>query len=199
MALPSLRRADDYQRPVEWILWSKRIKAAMIISPFEAENLLDIVRDSEFVHLILYAAAVTRKKLKFDTLSFYAMPPLPSDWAAPRQIVRDLGLFAGRLYFNFDEYAPLCAYLRVPAWPSPPHNQEVESASTAMDLDYPESEDPEPSPRMPTPFSINAVALMLSWTSIRRKGVDFTQTPMGYICQSKKLKANHVFFAAVDE
>ncbi len=197
VALPNARRADEYQRPVNWILWSEKMHAALIISPFEAENLLDIVRDSKFVHLISYAAATTRKMLYFDALDFCAVPSLPTDWAAPREIVRDLGLFAGRLYFRFEEYASLCAYLDVPAWPS--HEQEAESVSTAMDIDNPESDDPEPASRMPTPFSMNAVALMLAWISIRRKGVDFSQTPMGYICQSKKLTANHVFFTAVDE
>jgi hypothetical protein len=42
------------------------------------------------------------------------------------------------------------------------------------------------------------LTFMQEWLSLRRKGQDFAQTPMGYICQGKVLKADHPFFSKVE-
>ena len=102
---------DLYQRPVNWVLWSKTKHVALIISPYEAENLFDDICASEHVHLIMYAPPVTRKMLCFDTMDFYTVPALPHGWSAPKWLVRALGLFAGRLYFTFAEYDGMAEYL----------------------------------------------------------------------------------------
>ncbi|KAI9850052.1 MAG: hypothetical protein M1830_007074, partial [Pleopsidium flavum] len=64
---------DEYLRPVQWLLWSTVSQAAMVISPHEAEDLLEEIRDCKApcTHLISYVAPVTRGMLHFDTLKFY--------------------------------------------------------------------------------------------------------------------------------
>ncbi len=84
----------------------------------------------------------------------------------------------------------------MPTWLS--HGQELESASSATDIDNRELDDLEPTSQTPTSFT-NAVALTLSWTRNREESVDFAQTPTWHTCQSRELTANHVFFTAVDQ
>lgn len=108
---------DDYIRPSHWILWSSISHQALMVSPEEADELLPIVRDSQLfqasgkVYLIAYAAPVTRRMLHFNQLDYYATPSLPTDFQAPVWLRVELGLFAGRLYIEWDEYYELLGYL----------------------------------------------------------------------------------------
>lgn len=192
---------DRYQRPVNWVLWSMKSNTALVISPYEAEHLLEQVRASQHVHLLTYAAPVTRKMLHFDNLNFYSIPELPENWVAPPWLVRTLGLFAGRLYFKHEEYAQLCAWLRQPLPIT--NSKSIKVSDRNM-----ENEDPS-SPKTLAkvlaatttiqPFSENPLPFVQGWLGIRRAGQDITQTLMGYVCRSRNLTGNHVFFAPVQE
>ena len=76
---------DEYSRPVHWILWSPTIDTALILSDFEADAIIPLIRDKKVpsTHLITYAAPVTRAMLVFDTLTLYTVPRLPTNWRAP--------------------------------------------------------------------------------------------------------------------
>lgn len=63
------------------------------------------------VHLITYAAPITKNMLHFNGLSYYILPRLPDGYIAPDWLSIELGIFAGRLYINFPEYTPLTNYL----------------------------------------------------------------------------------------
>ncbi|CAO2653039.1 Nn.00g024500.m01.CDS01 [Neocucurbitaria sp. VM-36] len=106
---------DNFLRPSHWILWSSYGQCAVIVSPEEADALLSILQhdrtEGTYAHLIVYAAPVTRRMLHFNDLTYYATPPLPSNFEAPLWLKVELGLFAGRLYFGFDEYSELMSYL----------------------------------------------------------------------------------------
>jgi hypothetical protein len=105
---------DNFLRPCQWILWSRSSELALIISPEEANLLIPILRSSSAgTHLIVYAAPVTRRMLHFNNLNYYAIPPLPRDFNAPVWLKIELGIFAGRLYFNWDEYEAIRKYLGV--------------------------------------------------------------------------------------
>ena len=75
---------------------------ALVLSDFEADMILALIRENKRIrtYLITYAAPVTKQMLVFDTLKFYTVPALPKSWQVPAWLVRDLGIFAGRLYFN---------------------------------------------------------------------------------------------------
>jgi len=170
---------DLYQRPVNWVLWSKTTNVALIISPYEAEKLFDDICASEHVHLIMYAPPVTRKMLCFDTMDFYTVPALPHGWSAPKWLVRALGLFAGRLYFTFAEYDAMAEYL----------NFQYQSGTQETGA--------RPVARV-QPFCQRPIPFVTGWTQIRRNDQDFTQTPMGFLCRSRPLTSDHVFFAPVE-
>jgi hypothetical protein len=63
------------------------------------------------VHLISYAAPVTKNMLRFNGLSYYVLPRLPDYCTAPDWLSIELGIFAGRLYVNYGECSSLTDYL----------------------------------------------------------------------------------------
>ena len=194
--LPMDSRDDAYARPVNWILWSMVEEMAVIISPHEAELLLPHLRHVKApkTHLIVYAAPVTRKMLQFDDFNYLSVPDLPSDWTAPRWLRRDVGIFAGKLYFRFDDYHDLCQFLGVrPKIAGSSHglpNASLDGAS--MDgarVDGPgDAEERGKLGDRPLEF-------LQQWIGVRRKGQDFAHTPMGFVVQSKELNPSHPFFA----
>jgi hypothetical protein len=217
---------------VNWILWSPDIDMAMIIVPEEAEHILSIVNGKSPTHLLTYAAPVTRRMLHFNDLKYYAIPPLPADWEAPMWLKIELGIFAGRLYFEYDEYATLCSFLGIveddqsitetignAAKTAAQDEREVvvEDITVAENVDStvkaPTTDEKKEDEvienvwvvkaktaevKKPKTFTAKPLTFMQEWLSLRRKGQDFAQTPMGYICQGKVLKADHPFFSKVE-
>lgn len=112
-------QSDAYQRPVQWILTtrSSRDKVRMvIISPFEAQGLMNEIKKSSAVILHLYAPRSNLAFQPLDELKLYTVPALPSNWRVPVDLVLQMNLFAGQLYFrSYDEYKSACEFLGL-AW-----------------------------------------------------------------------------------
>lgn len=110
---------DNFIRPCQWILWSTASNKALVVSPEEADALLPYLRQrrqpagASRTHLIVYSAPVTRRMLHFNDLSYHATPPLLPDTKVPLWLKVELGIFAGRLYFEWHEYKELLSYLGV--------------------------------------------------------------------------------------
>ena len=107
---------DAYQRSVQWILTSitgdGTVRHMVIISPFEAQELIPAIKKSSLVFLHLYAARPTLAFHPLDDLALYATPSLPSYWNLPRHLPLQLNLFSGQLYFcSFEEYKNACDFL----------------------------------------------------------------------------------------
>lgn len=184
---------DEYSRPVHWILWSMIADTALIISDFEADAVLPLIRNRKppFVYLIAYAAPVTRAMLVFDTLRLYTVPELPVSWRAPTWLVRDLGIFAGRLYFDFDEQSrAVYQALGLPPPASTIENGPIEL--TALDL-WNELPFGDLQPEVEEgPFSKNPLLFMQEWLAIRRKGQDFSQSMIGELIRGRRLERGDV-------
>lgn len=103
--------------------------------------------------------------LHFSVLTYYTLPALPDGHAIPQWLTIELGIFAGRLYMGFEEYAPLVEYIE---------NVEIGKRSDAL--------------------ATKAIGFLLEWLSLRRKGQDIMHTPIGYICQGRPLDSGHAFF-----
>ena len=89
-------------------------ETALIVIPEEAELLIPMIRAQETpkVHIMTYSAPVTRNMLHFNGLLYYVIPSLPIHYAVPDWLSIELGIFAGRLYMNFAEWAAVKRYLR---------------------------------------------------------------------------------------
>lgn len=159
------------------------------------------------VYLMTYASPVTKKMMAFNNLAFFNMPQLPEGWTAPQWLKTELGLLAGRLYFEWHEHETLCKFLGV---------EDENSDSVLLDGDEDEddvaSEDDDeakianeeeagktaaPSKRQTVAnnsFSTRPLTFLQEWLAIRRHGQDFVHTPMGFLTQGKPLQASHPFF-----
>jgi hypothetical protein len=105
----------EYLRPVNWILSSGSGKDSnvIVISPYEANALLPIIRKSKKVRLHVYAPRVMLSMRSFSDLTFYTIPDSPAEpWSAPAHVRMELNLFAGQLYFDSrEEYERVCGML----------------------------------------------------------------------------------------
>jgi hypothetical protein len=94
---------DDYQRNVQWILTrvpeeSNVVDRAMIISPYEAQELfLPICRSNE-VMLYNYQPRWNRAYPALDRLDFLTVPESAVPPVLPRTLIAQLNVFAGQLY-----------------------------------------------------------------------------------------------------
>jgi hypothetical protein len=159
-------------------LWNPSSETALIIISEEAELLIPIIRAAgePMVHLITYAAPVTKNMLHFNGLQYYVLPRLPVNHTAPDWFSTELGIFAGRLYINFSECAPLIKYLQLG--------------------DKTDPEAPQSNSKNVGVFTKNPVNFLLEWLTLCRKGQDIMHTPMGYLCQGRPLHKSHPFFVA---
>ncbi|TGO18614.1 hypothetical protein BPAE_0372g00020 [Botrytis paeoniae] len=176
--LGSHRTNDSFLRPVEWILWSPSNETALIVISEEVELLIPVIRTAKkpMVHLIAYAAPITKSMQHFNGLSYYVLPSLPNGCKTPEWLSIEVGIFAGRLYINFTEYAPLSDYLQLA--------HETTSCSLlncAGDASI---------------FTKNPIDFLSEWLTLRRKGQEIMHTPMGYICQARSLHESLPFFAS---
>jgi hypothetical protein len=166
---------------VEWILWSSSTETALIIIPEEAELLIPVIRRAgrqAKVYLIAYAAPVTKSMVHFNGLSYYTLPHLPTGYSVPEWLSIELGIFAGRLYIDFAECAPLEKYLQL-------------SGGAMVAKDLPSNGELQAGGSI---FTKNPVSFLLEWLTLRRKSQDIMHTPMGYICQGRPLHEGHPFF-----
>ena len=128
------------------------------------------------VHLIVYAAPVTKFMMHFNGLSYYVLPRLPFGYTMPNWLSLELGIFAGRLYFYFSEVDTLREYLQLTDNTGTGARQSITKRVGG--------------------FTKNPIDFLWEWLTLCRKGQDITHTPMGYICQRRPLHKSHPFFIA---
>jgi hypothetical protein len=166
----------------------------LIIIPEEAELLLPMIAGNDVVttHLISYAAPVARKMLHFGSLNFHAVPPLPLNWEAPMWLKLELGIYAGRLYFDFSEYHTILDMLGIQH-----SGGRIEVPEDEKD-DNADSTEEVPASAVRKMFAKRPLTFLQEWLTLRRKGQNFDQTPMGFVCQGKILIEDHHFFSKTD-
>ncbi|KAF9634247.1 hypothetical protein BFW01_g5142 [Lasiodiplodia theobromae] len=176
-----LQRPDDnFLRPVTWVLWSPRTQTALMVTPEEAEDIISSKGSNKhaMTHLVAYAAPITRRMSHFNRLDYYAVPSTPVNYKMPQWLITHLGMFAGRLYFGFEEYEAITTFIQ--------GNQQSDGRPGDQDLALPS-------------IASNLIVFLQEWITVRRKGQEFTHTPMGYVCDGKLLSAQHPFFSTTND
>ena len=169
---------DQYLRPVQWILSSQRTPILVLLSPFEAGQLLPDVWASEYVHLHLYAPRTSQRMKPSDDLRLYSIPPLPSDWTPPWELVDQLNVFAGQLYLrDYTSYLRLCRFLGVPT------KESSDNATVRRNL----FNIPGGFEEMEITFSGSPLPAVMALLAIRTRGRPFAHTHMGRILQGQVL------------
>jgi len=170
----------DYLRPINWILsgGSGKDSVVVVISPYEANKLLPIIRRSQKVQLHIYASRVTSSMRSFSDLTFYSIPDIPGEtWSAPAHVRVELNLFAGQLYFDSkEEYESVCVLLALArAHPGATYSQ--------VDGFVP----PEYRTGRHSPFAQSRVHILKTLMGLRRKGMGYYRTHMGQILNASSL------------
>ncbi|KAJ5735009.1 uncharacterized protein N7483_000134 [Penicillium malachiteum] len=112
---------DCFQRPVRWVLTfrmfheeeCRRDGRLIIISPYEANELIDEIRDSMHVTLEVYGPRQNRAFAPLDDLRLYTVPQR-AKVRIPESLRIQLDLFSGHLYLtSYEEYRQVCKFLGV--------------------------------------------------------------------------------------
>jgi len=108
---------DDYANIVNWILTSSAHasqKVWLVLSAFEANFLLDLIRRSKFVHLHTYAPRIRSKSpITADSMLFFNVSGLSTKPSIDTSLRREVALFAGGLYMHsYSEYTELLGHLK---------------------------------------------------------------------------------------
>ncbi|CAL1705838.1 unnamed protein product [Somion occarium] len=101
---PQDPRINDYMRPVNWIISAGNDGMSspvfVVMSPFEVNHLLPMIRQSKAVRLHIYSPRVTKAMRSFSNLTFYTIPSMPVVEPPSVQIQAQLGIWAGQLYVD---------------------------------------------------------------------------------------------------
>ncbi|KAI5921758.1 hypothetical protein F4810DRAFT_712186 [Camillea tinctor] len=169
---------DDFIRPVEWILWRPSTQTALVVIPEEAEAIIPEIRslrDKAAIHLIAYASPVTKAMLPFNKFSYYSLPQLPAGYVFPEWFRVELGILAGRLYVDYEEWDAVSKFLRQPV----PAANGSAPVSTRTGIS--------------SRFADDATGFVMEWLALRRRTQNLLQTPMGYICTGRSPEVGHSF------
>ena len=170
----------EYLRPVNWVLSSGSGKnsTVVVISPYEANELLPIIRKSNTVRLHIYAPRVRSSMRSFSDLTFYSIPDsLENSWSAPAHVRTELNLFAGQLYFdNRQEYKRVCELL-------------------GLKMAHPGAERSDVDGFVPpayrtggsSPFARSRIPILKKLIGLRQKGTGYHRTNLGQILNGNAL------------
>jgi hypothetical protein len=181
-ATSSPMRLTDYLRPVNWILSSGTGKdsVVIVISPYEANELLPIIRKSKQVRLHIYAPRICALMRSFSDLAFYPIPGSPGqEWSAPAHIRTELNLFAGQLYFDSrEEYEKVCVLLALHM--AHPGAERIEVDGFVL---------PGYRTGERSPFDSSKIGLFKELIGLRRKGAGYGGTDLGRVLDARPLSS----------
>jgi len=175
---------DDFLRPVQWVLSSSKQPQLVLLSPFEANALVDQVRESPFVTLHIYAPRTSRNMRSFEALRSFMVPHRDPAPAIPANITSELNLFAGQLYFASKlTYEGTCQMLGLYLKDPPESVKLPPGAIDATGFVR------DPSVRkvlgiQHAQCTDNPVAFLRKLTELRRKGQGFLPTHVGQMLHS---------------
>jgi hypothetical protein len=173
-------RLTDYLRPVNWILSSGSGKdsVVIVISPFEAHELLPVIRRTNRVRLHVYAPRVTAPMRSFSDLTFHSILDSPAKiWTVPPHARIMLNLFAGQLYFDSKEqYDDVCVLLALSR--AHPGAKRIQMDGF-VPADYRTG-------RL-SPFTESKMQILKELMGVRQKGMGYYRTHMGQVLNATPL------------
>lgn len=106
-----------------------------------------------------------------------AVPSLPIEWTAPTWLRTEVGIYSGRLYFDFSEYSSILAFLGVKETTNR-IEEDVDDVNASEESEVNKSEDNNGDAKIHRAFTKKPLAFLQEWLAVRRKGQDFAETPM---------------------
>lgn len=176
---------DLFLRPVHWAV-SRRdgnLIEAVVVSPWEAHELLPSIRQQKAVTLHVYSPRVSKSVRTLEDLSFCAIPAAPEGWPnCP--VILQLNIFAGQLYLlSYDEYLAVCRLLGLCFGP-PPEEIEVACDGFISPICRPGYDELMAGQ---CPFKISPIGFLRMLIAMRRKGQNSQKSHIGRILQGELL------------
>jgi hypothetical protein len=170
----------DYLRPVNWVLTSGsgEDSVVIVISPYEANELLPDIRRNGNVRLQIYAPKVTASMRSFSDLTFHTIPESPTiAWTSPAHTRIALNLFSGQLYFDSkEEYERVCALFALSM--AHPDAKEIEVDGFVT---------PQYRTGASSPLSASEITTFKKLIGLRRKGMGYDKTHLGRVLDARPL------------
>ncbi|CUA77979.1 Protein Ycf2 (chloroplast) [Olimarabidopsis pumila] [Rhizoctonia solani] len=181
---------SEHMRPVHWIVTGSN-NVRVVMSPYEVNKLLPLIRKSSVVRLHVYAPRISFAMRSFSNLQFYSIPAPPTNQSstALSKAQLQLDLFAGQLYLpSYQDYISLCATLGI-FTPSGTENDpqvEVESDGfvNPQHRDQLAQRRPEYSECQ---FTTTPIPSLKDLVGLRRKGMRYLLTHVGQILHARSL------------
>ncbi|KAF8533563.1 hypothetical protein BDD12DRAFT_898540 [Trichophaea hybrida] len=181
-------KLDNYLRRVSWVVSSvsndiNNEPCWVIISPYEANELIQDIRRSRFVRLNVYSPRVSQDMTSFEKLDFFSIssaPPSPLN----RFLIRELNILAGQLYLaNRREYKLVCGFFGL-CLDSVEDDDEGQIDSNGGFISWER--------RMElgiggSSFKSNPVSFAQAILKLRRKGEGYLETHMGKLLRAVRL------------
>ncbi|KAG2137478.1 hypothetical protein DEU56DRAFT_736818 [Suillus clintonianus] len=179
VGLSAAQKADDYLRPVNWIV-SSNVGVLVVMSPNEVDTLLPHIRTSNVVHLCVYTPRTTKTMQACDDLRLYGVPSVPKRTSS-ESLICQLNLFAGQLYFSsYEMYLHTCSFLGLNA---PDLGDEELIANSDGFI----SEENRPSARASCSFKQSQLPPLKELFGMRRKGIGYLPTHLGKMLNGRIL------------
>jgi hypothetical protein len=169
---------------VNWIISSGEV--LVVVSPYEVNDLLPLIRQSTKVHLHQYIPRVTLAMNSFDDLkSLHSIPSLPRMWTSPGVEIRNqLNLWSGQLYLpDYETYLRLCHFLGL--------YTKVGEEIPIQNDGFIKPEHRQNASEPPCPFTESPVSFLKDLIALRRKGMGYSGTDLGRILHGKLLTEDH--------
>jgi hypothetical protein len=182
---------DSFLRPVHWVASSRKRNAVdfLVLSPYEAHELLPIIRQHKAVTLHVYSPRVNMSMRTLEDLSFCAIPAVPKCRVYPLFAIMQLNLFAGQLYVrSYEDYLALCRFLGLCFRPLSDDQSQIAcdgfiSPARRAEFDAIMGKD--------CPFTRSPVGFLSMLMALRRKGQGFQRSHLGRILRGELLKEEH--------
>ncbi|KAH8798597.1 hypothetical protein F5884DRAFT_687263 [Xylogone sp. PMI_703] len=179
---------DHFLRPVHWVLSCREGSTVqlVVISPYEAQELLPSIRLSKICSLHTYSA---RSSVTVRTLEDLAFCPFSAQsQALPNSnTIIQLNLFAGQLYLkDFEAYELLCDFLGLCS------RTPDDGISVGIDgfIRPREKNNPDNSQPRSSAFITSPVDFIRSILTMRRKGLSFASSHFGKILTGQLIKSD---------
>ena len=181
---PETAIQSEYLKPVRWIL-SVPFNGStnlIVLSSYEVNELLPLIRQQTRVNLHLYCPRVTRDMPTFQNVELYTVHPKKLPFP-PRLSFSQLHLFAGQLYLPDQRvYAELCNFLGL-------SREDSDGYVNPDGFVVPSNRHRTPAIQQACSFNTSPVPFLRELIGLRRKGSSYAQTHMGKILEGRVLSA----------
>jgi hypothetical protein len=195
--IETTKQLDQYLRPVHWVLVPTQGQpmVAVVISSYEANELLPDIRSSEKVQLHLYYPLVAQSLDRnawnpAQQLSFLCLPSNTSDRGRfSHDLAVLLGLFSGQLTFrDYNSYTKMCEFLGLTRELGG-EDEGVDNVSGFVSWERRQ----ETGVLRESPFRSSPVPFLKRVLVFRRKGDDFLESHVGRMLRAQLLEEGKDF------